>query len=124
NVAVLAADREQDRFLVEGIRDLARSRRLHVEEAALVEHSLLARDLDFDAAAMDEVELVLRVVEVEKAVMPGRHDDPVDPEGRHTERGPNLAEARAVAELVERGERVGHVEHASAVCASGKRPSS
>jgi hypothetical protein len=51
---------------------------------------------------VDEVELVLRVVEVHEALEPGRHHDAVDAERRHAERAPHLAEAVPVAELVER----------------------
>src|SRR5205807_9033790 len=87
DVPALAADREQHRFLVERVRDLARGGRLDVEEAALAEDALLALHLDLDSAAMDEVELVLRVVEVEEAHVPGRHHDSVDPESRDAERG-------------------------------------
>src|SRR5206468_7678567 len=64
DVAALAADDEDDRVGVERVRDPAVRRRAGVEEAALFEVARLALDLDADLAAVDEVQLVLRVVEV------------------------------------------------------------
>src|SRR6266498_4959982 len=66
DVPVFAAHREEDRLLVERVRDLAGRRRLAVEEPALAELACLAAlDLHPHAAAVDEVELVLSVVVVE-----------------------------------------------------------
>src|SRR3954454_14044456 len=45
---------------------------------------------------------------MQEPVEPRREDDRVDPECRHSERLPHLAEPVPVAELVERGERVRH----------------
>ena len=45
DVAALAADDEDDRVLVEGVRELARRCRLGVEEPALAEVARLALDL-------------------------------------------------------------------------------
>ncbi len=78
---------------------------------------------------MDEVQLVLRVVVVEEARVTGREDGRVDAERGHAERLADLAEARALAELVERREGVAHagsspVVQAGDVSASGRRPSS
>ena len=86
DVAVLAADDEDDRLLVERVRELARRRRLGVEEAALAELARLAVDLDPHAAAVDEVQLVLRVVVVLEALVAGRIDERVHAERRHAER--------------------------------------
>jgi len=125
DVAVLAADDEDDCVFVERIRELARRRRLAVEEPAFAELAGLAVDLYEHLAAMDEVQLVLRVVVVEDAVVAGRIDERVDAERRDAEWRADLAEAVAVAELVERGERRTHSEEQAAeVSASGSRPSS
>ena len=63
-------------------------------------HSRLAR--------VDEVELVLCVVVVVEALVARRIHDRVDAERRHAERLADLAEAVALAELVERPECVCH----------------
>jgi hypothetical protein len=55
---------------------------------------------------MYEVELVLRVVEVQEAFIPRRVDDAVDAERRDAERAAHLAKAGAFAQLVERPEGV------------------
>ena len=68
----------------------------------------LAVALEARGAAVDEVQLVLRVVVVEEALHPGRVDDRVDAEGGDAERRPHLAEAVTVAELVDRAETVCH----------------
>ena len=70
--------------------------------AAFAELAHLAADLDLRAAAVDEVELVLLLVEVEEALEARRIDDAVDAESRDAERAAHLAEARPVAELVQR----------------------
>src|SRR5437868_710094 len=108
DVAALAADDEDHRFLVEGIRDLARRRRLGVEEPARAEVAGLALDLDAHRAAVDEVELVLRVVVMGEPFVARRVDERVDAERGDAERLADLAEAGPVAELVEGGERVAH----------------
>ena len=106
DVAALAADDEDDRVVVARVRDAPRRRRAAVEEAALVELARLAADVDPDAPPVHEVELVLRVVEVLGPFVAGGIDDGVDAERLDPERLPDLAEAVAVAELVEGGERV------------------
>src|SRR5581483_10657784 len=108
DVAVLAADDDQHRFLVEGIVDRPRSRRLAVEEPARPELAALAFDLDDDSPGMDEVELVLLVVVVREALMPRWKHEAVDAERRDSERLPHLPETGALAELVERTECVCH----------------
>ncbi len=55
---------------------------------------------------MNEVELVLRVVEVQEALVSRGIDDPVDAERGDAERTAHLAKAVAVAQLVQRPERV------------------
>ena len=64
------------------------------------------RQYDASPAAVHEIELVLLFVEVEKAFEAGREHDTVDAEGGHAERAAHLAEARPLAELVQRSERV------------------
>jgi hypothetical protein len=71
DVAALAADDEDDRVLVERVRQLPRGRRLAVEEAAFAELSRLTVDVDDNLAAVDEVQLVLCVVVVQEAVEAG-----------------------------------------------------
>ena len=121
DVAVLAADDEDDRLFVERIRHLARRRRLDVEQAARGDLARLALDLDLDAPAVDEVQLVLRVVEVVGALVLGRVDGRVDAERRDAERRADLPEAGAVAELVEGRERVRHVCASSSAGARRRR---
>ena len=77
-----------------------------VAEPAGAKLADLAADLDSRPAAVDEVELVLRVVVVQEAVVAGRHHDRVHAEGCHAEGAPHLAEAVPLAQLVDRGERV------------------
>src|SRR5262249_3687315 len=77
-------------------------------EAARPELSHLAADLEEGRALVDEVELVLLVVIVLEALESGREHDRVDAEGTDAERAPYLSEAVALAELVERPERVAH----------------
>ena len=68
DVAVLAADDEQDEILgVARVETGPRRRRLDVQQAALAELAHLVADLDARPAAMDEVELVLLVVPVLEA---------------------------------------------------------
>ena len=64
DVAVLAADDEQDEVVVGAVRDLAGRRRLDVHEPALADDVLVAVERERRGAAVDEVQLVLRVVEV------------------------------------------------------------
>ena len=94
------------RSSVAGVRDAARRRRADVEDAAGPELARLVADLDPRRARVDEVELVLLVVVVVEALVSGRHDDGVDAEGLDAERLAYLAKAVALAELVERPERV------------------
>jgi hypothetical protein len=76
-----------------------------VNEAALSDLTRFATHLDACAPAVNEVELVLRVVKVVEPLESGREDDSVDAERGDAEGGADFAEAGAVAELVERGER-------------------
>src|SRR5207302_934505 len=85
DVAVLAADDEEDSVLLEWVRDLAGRRRLAVEEPAFSELTCLTVDLYEDLAAMDEVQLVLRVVIVVEPLVAGRVHDRVHAERRHAE---------------------------------------
>ena len=66
----------------------------------------LSADLDPCRAAVDEVQLVLLVVVVVEPLVARREDDRVHAEGLDAQRLPHLAEAVALAELVERSERV------------------
>src|SRR4051812_46772375 len=97
DVAALTADDEDDCVLVERIRELARRRRLAMEEAAGLEVAALAFHLHAHDSAVDEIELVLRVVVVEDPVVAGGVDEGVHAERRHAERAADLAEAIAVA---------------------------
>src|SRR3974390_1999606 len=101
DVAAVAADDEDDRVLVSRVRDPPRLGRRRVEEPALAELARLAADVDADLPAMDEVQLVLRVVVVLRPFVVRRVDDRVDAERLDAERGADLAEAVAGAELVE-----------------------
>ena len=106
HVATLGADDEQHEVVVAGVRDPSRRRRPDVEDAAGAELARLVTDLDARRARVDEVELVLLVVVMVEALVSGRHDDRVDAEGLDAERLADLAKAVALAELVERPERV------------------
>src|SRR5262249_51880762 len=108
DVAVLAADDEDHEVVVADVRQLAVRRRLDVAETAWAKLAHLAVDLEPRRPAVDEVELVLRVVEVVDTLGAGRHHDRVDAERRHAERRADLAEAVALAELVEGAECVCH----------------
>src|SRR6185312_2308786 len=81
DIAVFAADDEEDSVVVERVRDLARRGRLAVEEPAWPELARLALDLDDDLAAVHEVELVLAIVVMHEAFVVRRVDDGVDAEG-------------------------------------------
>ncbi len=86
DVTVLAADDEDDRLLLERVRDAAAASSPRVEQAALAELAALAVDVDPDAAAVDEVELVLGVVVVRESLVAGREDERVHAERRDAER--------------------------------------
>src|SRR5919201_5567334 len=105
DVAALRADDQHHQVLVADARHHPRRRRLDVAEAARAKLARLARELEPRAAGMDEVELVLLVVVARAADDPGRDHDRVHAERRHAERLADLAEARAVAELLQRRER-------------------
>src|SRR5581483_5621419 len=122
DVAVAAADDEEHGLLVERVRHLAWRRGRDVEQSALAELAGLALHLDLHASAVDEVQLVLRVVVVVEAFEMGRVHDPVHAECRHAERASYLAEAGAVAELVEGRERVRHSLLQAPASARGSLP--
>src|SRR3954447_934238 len=125
DVAVLAADDEHDQVVVADVRNLPRGRRLDVAQTARAELAYLAVDLEPGRARVDEVELVLDVVVVEKALELRRVHDRVDAECRNAELLPHLAEPGAVAELVDRSEAVGHVLASfvvSPIASSAARP--
>src|SRR3954451_5782342 len=106
DVAVLAADDHVDRVLVEGVH-AAHRRGGDAGEAALVEHVARAvAELEADAPAVDEVELLLLVVVVARRGVAGRLDDGVDAERGHAQRRADLAEAVPVAERVQMADRV------------------
>ena len=86
DVAVLAADDEQHEVVVGAVRDLAVRRRLDVHEAAFADDVLVAVERERRGAAVDEVELVLRVVVVVRPFVARREDDRVDAERGHAER--------------------------------------
>src|SRR5690349_720819 len=107
DVAVLAADHEHDEVLaVARVREPSRHGRLDVHQAALADLAGLVGDLEPRAAAVHEIELVLPLVEVEEALEVRRHHDRVGAERGDPEHAPHLPEAVALAELVERAERV------------------
>src|SRR5207248_7302587 len=85
DVAVLAADDEEHEILVGPVADAPRRRRLDVHEPACLDDVLLALDLERGRAAVDEVELVLRVVVMRGAVVVRREDLQVDAECGHAE---------------------------------------
>src|SRR3954465_3177756 len=107
DVAVLAADHaHHEIFRVARVRDLARGRRLDVQQPALADLAHLAADLDARSSAVHEVQLVLLFVEMLEPFEVRREDDCVDAESRDAERVAHLPEPRAVAELVDRAEGV------------------
>src|SRR5918999_2484669 len=107
DVAALAADDEEREVLRSGgVRESPWRRRLDVDETARPELAHLFSDLHTCDPAVDEVQLVLRVVIVEEALVAGRIHDSVHAERCDTERLPHLAEAVTFAEFVERSERV------------------
>ena len=77
-----------------------------MHEPALSDLVRLVAHIEACAPAMDEVQLVLGVVVVEEPLEAGRVHDPVDAERGNPERDPHLAEAVALAELVEAREGV------------------
>src|SRR5207253_600642 len=77
-------------------------------QAAGAELARLAVGLEQRTAGMDEVQLVLEVVVVHEALVPGGHHDDVGAEGGHPEGRPHPPEAVAVAELVDVAEGVRH----------------
>src|SRR5262249_41065294 len=108
DVAALAADDEHDQVVVAGVRELARGRRLDVAHAAGAELAHLPFHLEPRRALVEEVEPARRAVVVPETLDPGRHRDRVDAERADAERPPDLPEAVALAELVDRTERVAH----------------
>src|SRR3989442_2148232 len=104
DVTARAAHDQHDQVLVAGVREAARRRRRDVDERAGTERALLAVDLEARRPLVDEVELVLRVVVVQEALEAGRHHDRVHAERGYAERRADLAEAVALAELVQAGE--------------------
>ena len=106
--SLLAADDEHHEVVGAAIGDASRRRRGDVEEPSRPEQPILALDLHAGRPGVHEVELVLLVVVVEEALVPGRHHDHVDAEGLDAECLPHLAEPVAVAELLDRSERVAH----------------
>src|SRR5438128_3274045 len=107
HVTVLAADHEQDEILrVARVRDAAGRRRFDMDQPAFSDLARLAADLHERSPAVNEVELVLPLVEVEEAFEARRHHDPVDAERLDAQSAPDLAKAVPIAELVEGAERV------------------
>src|SRR5262249_58033476 len=58
-------------------------------------------ELHLDRSPVHEIELLLDLVGVERALVTGGHDDRVDAERAHAQALADLAEAGAVAEIVE-----------------------
>ena len=83
-------------------------RRLDVDEPALGDGVLLAVERERRGAPVDEVELVLLVVVVIRPFVARREDESVDAERSDAERLADLAKAVALAELIERRNRVAH----------------
>src|SRR2546423_3157762 len=108
DVPVLAADGVQDEVLVGAIRDAAWRGRLDVDEASLSDGVFLPVDGEGRRAAEHEVELVLHVVEVLRALVPRREGDEVDPECGDTERFAHLAEPVPLPELLVGRDRIAH----------------
>src|SRR5207244_4782434 len=106
---LLPADDEQDEILAAGgVRDLAGSRRLDVEEPARAELAHLALDFDARPAAVHEVELVLEVVVVAEALEAGRHHHRVDAERGDAQRAPDPPKAVPLPKLLNRTKGVRH----------------
>ncbi len=108
DVAALPTHDEHDQILRATVRDPSRRRRGDVEEPTGADLPHLVGDLDLCRAGVHEVELVLRVVVVEEALVARRHHDHVDAEGLDPQRLPHLAEPVAGAELLDRAECVAH----------------
>ncbi len=107
DVAALAADDDVDRVLRSVVADLSDGRRVDAGEAAWPElEALPVAELDLDAAAVDEVELLLALVHVGAGVDPEGMDDRVDAELGDAEVLADLAESGTFAEAVEVRDRV------------------
>ncbi len=100
---------EHHEVVVPAVRDPPWCRRGDVNHAAGAEQALLASDLDARRPGVDEVQLVLLVVVVVEAGVAARHHDHVHAERLDTERLPHLAEAVALAQLLDRPEPVAHL---------------
>ena len=99
HVAVLAARDQVDGRLVAHVLDLAHRGGVHAREAAGAEHVLaVVVKVICDAAAVDEVELLLLVVEVAAGLEAGRDLDRVHAERGHAQLAPDLAEAGALGQ--------------------------
>ena len=98
DVAVLAADADEDQVGVADRAELTRGRRVDAGETAGVEAvDGPVAEGDLGGSGVDEVELLLRVVEVVGGLGAGGEDDGVDTEGRDAENGADLAKAVAGA---------------------------
>src|SRR5262245_47119430 len=102
DVAVLAAGDEIERRLVADVLDLPDRGGVDARQAAGAEHGLgVVVQADLDAAAVDEVELLLLVVEVTAGLEARRELDGVDAERAHPQLAADLAEARPLAQPVD-----------------------
>src|SRR6185436_9830695 len=109
DVPALAADDEHHEVLAAAVRDPARRGRRDVEHPARAEQPLLVAHLYARRPGVDEVQLVLLVVVVVEPGVVRRHHDDVHPERLDAERLAHLAEAVALAQLLDRPERVAHL---------------
>jgi hypothetical protein len=108
HVPLFTTDDEHDEVLVGPVVDLPRGRGFDVDDAARPEVERVTVDFERCTPAVDEVELVLLVVIVEKALLAGRVYDRIDTERRHPERPPDAAEAGPLTQLVDRTLGVPH----------------
>src|SRR4051794_23078227 len=97
DVAALASDDQEHELAVRAIRDLPVGRRLDVNEPSFADLVLLALDGERRGAAVDEVQLVLRVVEVVRPFVVRRKHKTVDAESGDAEGAADLAEPGGVA---------------------------
>src|SRR5215218_6088631 len=102
HVAVLAARDQINRRLVADVLDLPHGGGIHAREAAGAEQVLgLVVQADLDAAAVDEVELLLLLVEVAPGLEGRRQLDRVHAERGHAELAPHLPEPRPLGERID-----------------------
>src|SRR5271169_263456 len=107
DIAVLAARAQVHRLRISNVSELAWRGRVHARERSLLQAlDRSVAELHLHHAPVHEVELLLNVVVVKGRFDTGRDHDRVDSEGRYVEALAHLAEAGAVAEVVEMADSV------------------